>query len=196
MSVVGTYLRLSRAERALVHELVLELVRARWDIAWTPFREIARGLGVRGEATDESPLDGRAELLRSVKMWLHVLARRLPWDCACLVRALAARRVLGRRGVPSTLYLGVARGGRGASPDVSTGEAGEGRGGGRGRGEGEREGEREREREEAEGRSGLGTAFRAHAWLRCGDVFVTGGRERLAFTEIECFGHEGGEGSP
>lgn len=59
------------------------------------------------------------------------IADKTPWDSKCLVRALAARKILKRRKVATTLYLGVGL------------EDGEG--------------------------------MIAHAWLRCGSFYVTGG---------------------
>jgi hypothetical protein len=38
-------------------------------------------------------------------------SRHLPWNCTCLVQAMAGKAMLKRRGVPSTLYLGVAKDG-------------------------------------------------------------------------------------
>lgn len=108
--MIGTYLRQSRAEKRLIHELAFELLRARLAIAWEPFRSIASRIGGQGLETPGEAIDGQEDFLARLRYWLAILARRLPWDCACLVRALAAQRVLHRRGLPSTLYLGVATG--------------------------------------------------------------------------------------
>src|SRR5437016_10365838 len=40
---------------------------------------------------------------------LPIFAAKLPWTSSCLVRAMAARHLLHRRGLPCTLYLGVNR---------------------------------------------------------------------------------------
>jgi hypothetical protein len=37
------------------------------------------------------------------------LARYFPWDAKCLAQAVAGKWMLRRRGLPSTLYLGVER---------------------------------------------------------------------------------------
>jgi len=39
---------------------------------------------------------------------VQAVARHLPWRFVCLPQAIAAQRMLRRRGVASTLYLGVA----------------------------------------------------------------------------------------
>ena len=52
-------------------------------------------------ATTERPA------VRSVRQAILRVALRLPWRSSCLVRALAARMMLKRRGLPSALQLGV-----------------------------------------------------------------------------------------
>ncbi len=37
------------------------------------------------------------------------MRRNMPWQSKCLDQAIAAHQMLRRRGVPSTLYLGVAK---------------------------------------------------------------------------------------
>lgn len=43
--------------------------------------------------------------VRSVK----TMSRHLPWECKCLVQAVSLKKMLGWRGIESTLYLGVAK---------------------------------------------------------------------------------------
>lgn len=66
---------------------------------------------------------------------------KTPWESKCLVRALTAQRLLYRRGMSSTLYLGC----------------------------GMEEGK-----------------MVAHAWLRCGEMYVTGG-DGSAYTTVARF---------
>ena len=55
-------------------------------------------------------LDATAMARAQIIGWaVRAMARRTPWESACLVRAVAAKRMLRRRGIPSTLYLGLAR---------------------------------------------------------------------------------------
>lgn len=44
-----------------------------------------------------------------VKWAVSTAQARAPWECKCLVRAIAGKRMLAFRRVSSTLYLGVAR---------------------------------------------------------------------------------------
>ncbi|HEV2812709.1 MAG TPA: lasso peptide biosynthesis B2 protein [Solirubrobacteraceae bacterium] len=95
-------------DRALLVEATLLLALARLVVVVLPFRVIARGLGARMAESphDESPAPER---LRRLTWAIGAVARRTPWRSKCLEQALAAKAMLRRRGIPSTLYLGVAR---------------------------------------------------------------------------------------
>jgi hypothetical protein len=69
-----------------------------------------------------------------------VAARRTPWRSLCLEQAIAAKMMLRRRGIASTMYLGVT-----ARP------------------------------------------VHAHAWVRIGDLNVTGGSDVDRFAVVAMF---------
>ena len=50
---------------------------------------------------------GQSALVERVAFVIPRIAARLPWQADCLVQALAAKRWLGRCGIPTTLTLGV-----------------------------------------------------------------------------------------
>ena len=52
-----------------------------------------------------------AALIDRISWSVNTASRHLPWECKCLAQALAGKAMLKRRGVASTLYLGVAKGG-------------------------------------------------------------------------------------
>lgn len=58
------------------------------------------------------------------------VSNNTPWDANCMVQAITAKNILDKKGIDSTIYLGVTK---------------------------------------EEGK------LKAHAWLRCGEIFVTGG---------------------
>ena len=103
-------LMLSRPDAAaLLAEAWLSLAWARLMIL-LPFRRLAPRLGVPGRETEwqELPRETMMELHR-VADAVRIASRHAWWDCKCLVRALAAMRMLNRRGIESTLYLGTGR---------------------------------------------------------------------------------------
>lgn len=104
--------RLSVAELRLLTEAVFGLVVSGVLIRCWRFRALAAHLG---RHMAESPIDqDRAHLAvaQSVRWAVHATARRLPWRPVCLPQALTAQWMLRRRGITSTLYLGVDPGSR------------------------------------------------------------------------------------
>jgi hypothetical protein len=103
-----------------------------------PFRVLARRLGVRHAETPASATDNPG--LGGIAWAIGAAARRAPWRSECLEQAIAAKAMLRRRGVASTLYLGMAR-----------------------------------------------DPVGAHAWVRVGDVNVTGGRDVARYAVVASF---------
>ena len=89
-------------------EAFLLLGLARMAILVVPFRRIAVLLG---QAMAESPLgvsDGKS-LAGRVSWAVQTAGRHTPWESKCLAQAVAAKVMLKRRAVSSTLYLGLAK---------------------------------------------------------------------------------------
>lgn len=98
----------SSAERRLLVEAALALALARVAVLAVPFRRTVRVLKLRqGEATDRVQY-AQAGDAKAVAWAVRAAAARLPWHSTCLMEALAAGVLLWRRGIPATLYLGVA----------------------------------------------------------------------------------------
>lgn len=103
--------RLDWSQRFRVLEAAVHLVRAQLAIRFMPFNRIAPGLGKldkEPEAQMTSPEE--EERARQVGWAVTRLARHAPWDAKCLAQAMAGKRMLHRRGLPSILYLGVDHG--------------------------------------------------------------------------------------
>lgn len=88
-------------------EAGLLLIAAKLVVKTIPFRLLAQRLGPidveSANAVGESASTTAAQTGRAVQ----AIARRLPIFKQCLVQALAARWMLSRRSVASTLYFGV-----------------------------------------------------------------------------------------
>lgn len=99
--------RLLSRDGAWVAEAIACLALARVAVIALPFRVLARRLGVRHAETPANvsvdPASGR------VAWAIAAAARRAPWRSECLEQAIAAKAMLRRRRIASTLYLGVAR---------------------------------------------------------------------------------------
>jgi len=126
---LGKFIHLSAVEQRLLVEALLWLTLARLAIPAVPFRRIAPLLGRTMEETPFHVTEG-PPVAEGVSQAIRTAADHAPWKSRCLVRAVAAQWMLKRRGIGSTLYLGVSK------EDTKV--------------------------------------MSAHAWVRCGDKFLTG----------------------
>jgi hypothetical protein len=99
-------------------EAAMQLGWARIELTMFPFAKIAKRLG-----GVSSPVDGKrptgfqdwsapkaVALVRSVGSAVMRAAHHVPFDAACLPQAIAAKRMLERRGVRAVMHFGVAQG--------------------------------------------------------------------------------------
>lgn len=101
--------------QALVAEAVLCLLAARLALVFVPFPHLARRLGTftkPGEAQHPdlpaAPTDARAAT--DIGWAVTRAARYVPFKAVCLAQAMAARVMLERRGIGSTMHFGAAKG--------------------------------------------------------------------------------------
>jgi hypothetical protein len=131
--------RLGSRDGARVVEAIACLALARVAVIALPFRVLAPRLGMRHAETPAAPCGDSAS--RRVAWAVAAAARRAPWRAECLEQAIAGKAMLRRRGIASTLYLGLTR----------------------------------------------DPAAAAHAWLRVGDLNVTGGADVARYAVVASF---------
>lgn len=103
----------------------------RYKILHVPFKKLKIGLGEHNkESTDQVSLEDY-KVVRRVQNAVINTSKYTPWESLCLVQSMTAQKMLERRNISSTLYLGVNKG----------------------------------EKNE----------MFAHSWIRCGQIYVTGG---------------------
>ncbi|OCT11548.1 stage V sporulation protein S [Paenibacillus pectinilyticus] len=73
------------------------------------FTKVIDMFGLQMDETSISPLHIDRRKVSSVASAIQTMSRYTPWDSKCLVRALAAMKMLERRKIDSTLYLGTAK---------------------------------------------------------------------------------------
>src|ERR1700689_1158499 len=110
--------RMSWSDRALLAELLATLAVARLLVKTTPREHLASRMGgVPANNTDYvEPVDA-SNPLRSeqgftgarVGAMVECAARTTWWRSMCLEKALAGKWMLRRRGIASTMYVGVAK---------------------------------------------------------------------------------------
>ena len=73
-----------------------------------PFSRIAPTLGVHMEETDLNQMENK-DMLKRVSEAIHIMSQYAFWESECLVKAIAGMKMLQRRQIESTLYLGTAK---------------------------------------------------------------------------------------
>lgn len=117
-------------EKWMTITVYLYVAYYRLCLLFVPMPRIEKMIGVRGEESDAEETLENIKLAKLVGFHVNRVTGHLPLKRKCFVRALSARKILMKRGVNTTLYLGV----------------------------GKEDGN-----------------MVAHAWLRCGQLYVTGG---------------------
>ncbi len=95
---------LSWADRWLLVQVFVLLGVARLALRVIPFRRLARRLGA---LQTDAPPEHLAQA-RRVSLAIARISPYTPWTSNCFPQALVAKYWLRRRGIPTTLYLGVA----------------------------------------------------------------------------------------
>lgn len=114
----------------------------RFSLLKRPFRQIASKIGTEQFETEFVPQN--MDIIRNVHSAVTKVCAHTPWQSQCLVQALTAKKMLNKRNLPCTLYMGVAK-------DENN-------------------------------------QLIAHAWLRCGIVYITGGQNKDRFTVTGIYG--------
>lgn len=108
-----------------------------------PFSRVAPTLGEYMSETSFTHKPSNIKMIRNISQAVQTMSRNTFWESECLVKALAAMKMLEKRKIESTLYLGTAK--------------------------------------DEEGK------LIAHAWLRCGPIYVTGSEGMEKFTVVGKF---------
>jgi hypothetical protein len=106
MSRLRKFLRRSWRERLLLLEAFAWLTLAKILIHGIPFRWLAPRLGRPMAQSPETIGDPDRALARRVGWAVEAAARHSPIRFVCFPQAIAAKWMLRRRGLPSTLHLG------------------------------------------------------------------------------------------
>lgn len=109
---------LDGADRRLLVEAGIFVTLAEVSLKLLPFRRTARLFGLRenrsSAAPGNTPPGGRVPDAAARSAWaVERAATRTPLPGRCLAQALAGSAMLGRRRIPTTVHLGVAKDPRG-----------------------------------------------------------------------------------
>jgi len=100
--------KLNRQTILLFGETYIFLGWARILMFW-PFAKIAPTLGVKTEETPITHITTDITKLKHISHAIDIISRYTFWDSKCLVKAIAGMKMLERRRIDCTLYLGTAK---------------------------------------------------------------------------------------
>lgn len=99
------------ARRLILLEAAWTLLAAQAAVHLLPFHWLTPGFGRLGESERVIPLTpAQVWQAQQIGWAVRALARHFPWDSKCLAQAITGKWMLQRRGLTSTLYLGVDHG--------------------------------------------------------------------------------------
>lgn len=93
--------------RWLLVEAVCLLGLTRALSFWLPFRFLAPYLGNVQQKSCTQATPAQQALIDQVGWAVRGASRHTPWTSNCMAQAMTGKWMLRRRGIPSTLYLGV-----------------------------------------------------------------------------------------
>ena len=140
--IIKKILSLSSIEKRIFVEAACETLCVRVITTIRNTRKYVSWLGKSQVETRYMSDDQHREQILQIKAAIS-RCRHLVWARKCLVVSIAAKRMLDRRQISATLYMGVAKNDKGK--------------------------------------------LIAHAWLRSGDIWVSGGINRNKFTIVGIF---------
>lgn len=109
MKKLDRLLYLSWPDLTLLVEAVLLLGVARIAVLTLPFRRVVRVLAMQKLDVPKQEGPQHVTKARRIGRMIQEASRHLPWECRCLVQAIAGKLMLVRRGITSTVYIGVAK---------------------------------------------------------------------------------------
>jgi len=104
----GTFFRISREERILFLKALYLLLIWKLRILILPMPAYVKFFGNKG--IEESNTDETySKYIRMIQAAVHRADSVLPWKSKCLTEAITTKRLLDRKNIKTTLFLGVAK---------------------------------------------------------------------------------------
>jgi uncharacterized membrane protein YbjE (DUF340 family) len=134
------YYSLDKTEREILNRTFIWLIYAIILVRMIPLKWFSNLLGVFNKEIKFDVNNDQLHLITVVQRNIRRLKKRIPWDAKCFEEAIAAKKVLEKNNLKTTIYLGVAK---------------------------------------KDERSLI-----AHAWLKSGNVFITGKKGHKTHTIV------------
>ena len=143
MNKVKKYFLLRPDEKSIFIKALMSLIWVKLILVVMPFKYYAKKLGEKDKETMNEPLVAEHDFIILVKDSVRRASRYNIIKPKCFTEAIVAKKLLNKKKIPSTLYLGVAK-----------------------------------DKQQK---------MIAHAWLRCGNIIVTGKKGMERFTVVSKF---------
>ena len=108
MKKIIIFLSLSLTSKLLLVEAFILLGWAR-ILKKISFSKVAPSLGKHMDETPFSYEEGNVKILKHISQAIDLMSKYTIWESQCLVKAIAAMKMLERRNIESTLYLGTTK---------------------------------------------------------------------------------------
>lgn len=105
VKIFKTFLKYNNETKLLFIEAYIFLGWARVQKRM-PFKKLVPKLGVKMRETPFDHLEVNKKTLAQISQVIQIASRYTLWESQCLVKAIAAMKMLERRHIDSTLYLG------------------------------------------------------------------------------------------
>ena len=143
---LNTFLfKISIKEKLLFLEAFILTGVMRFKILKIPFNKLNQQLGTYNEESSKHVDKEQYKTVKQIRSTVVHISKHTPWESLCLVQAMTVQKMLKKRGISTTVYLGV-------NKDTSNN-------------------------------------MKAHAWIRCGEIFVTGG-DGTGYATVAKFSNE------
>jgi len=139
------FLLASFADKRTVVYVLIWSMAIRFMIFFLPFKTYRHRLGKLQEIATREPNSEEIKLAKHLQDIVESVCNHTPWRSKCLVQAIICKQLLKKRGVQTTLYLGVF-----TQPENHK--------------------------------------LISHAWLKAGEVMLTGARGHKKFKVVNYYG--------
>ncbi|PYZ94647.1 stage V sporulation protein S [Salipaludibacillus keqinensis] len=108
MRKIVTFWSMPRKMKGMALEAYLYLGWAR-VLKKFPFAKVAPSLGTAMEETSLDMKEANVKTIKQISSAIHLMSCYTLWESQCLVKAIAAMKMLEKRQIESTLYLGTGK---------------------------------------------------------------------------------------
>lgn len=102
------FLKLNKKTKLLLLEAVVYLAWAR-ILLLLPFSRLAPLLGTLMQETPHTRNEKNKDVIKEVSSCIYAMSNHTFWESKCFVRAIAGMKMLEKRRIESTLYLGTSK---------------------------------------------------------------------------------------